>query len=145
MIKYDHSTQAKAQTQLDALKDAFHEVKFKSEHDLQKQLKPILAIHDKLEANQAKLKATQNKMFGQLDEGEIIPKSRHKQLQLKADDKVDAPDGGSKGGKSLGRYKGGDIVGYSGTSKSTILKASLSYMDILSTHHKAEILFINHS
>ncbi|KAL8119381.1 hypothetical protein AgCh_016775 [Apium graveolens] len=58
--------------------------------------------------------------------GKIILKSKCKQLQLKADDKDDAPDGGSKGRKSLGKYKGGDIVYSSGTSMSTTQRRSES-------------------
>ncbi|KAL8114455.1 hypothetical protein AgCh_021350 [Apium graveolens] len=73
------------------------EVSEAAEHDLQKQLKPIIAIQDKIEANQAKLEATQNKMSGKLDR--------------------------SKGGKSLGRYKGGEIIGSSGTFKSIIQRS----------------------
>ncbi|KAL8126483.1 hypothetical protein AgCh_013682 [Apium graveolens] len=68
MVKSIHFTQNKAQTQMDALKDAFHEVKFKYGLDLQKQLKPLLFKQDKLEANQTILEATQAKIYGQLDE-----------------------------------------------------------------------------
>ncbi|KAL8109306.1 hypothetical protein AgCh_025415 [Apium graveolens] len=130
------NARAKAQTQLDALKDVFHEVKFKYEHDLRKQLKHILVRQDKLEANQARLEYTQNKMSRQLDEvrqsmelivslllgddtknGEIISQSKCKQLQLKDDDKDDAPYDWSKGENSLGRYKGGYLIGSSGILK----------------------------
>ncbi|KAL8119722.1 hypothetical protein AgCh_016993 [Apium graveolens] len=119
MVKYVHFMQAKAQTQMDSLKDAFPKAKVKSEFEVQKQIKLLLSRQDKLEANQSRLEATQAKMSGQLDEGEIISKSKCKKLkQSNTDDRDDAPDGGSKGGNTS-RSACGNLTGSSGVSKTT--------------------------
>ncbi|XP_074336685.1 uncharacterized protein LOC141673855 [Apium graveolens] len=69
-----------------------------------------------------------------------ISKSKYKQLQLKTDDKDDVPDGGSKGGKSVGRNKGGYIVGSGCTSKSTIQRRSKGGSSIGAGRKKSAIL-----
>ncbi|KAL8088541.1 hypothetical protein AgCh_038357 [Apium graveolens] len=108
--------------------------------EIQKQLAPLIARHDKMEANQVKLEATQDKISSKLDEvqqsmelivtlllgddakkGEKVLKSKCKQLQLKDADDKDGHDAGGNGKKKelVLRKHGGDLIGSSGTSKTT--------------------------